>query len=63
MSEPLLLHVSEAAELLGLSRSKTYELVAAGVIPSVKIGKSVRIPRQELLDWIRANTRGGHAAA
>ncbi len=35
--ERLTYTVSEVAELLGLSRSKTYELVAAGAIPVVAI--------------------------
>lgn len=63
MSEPLLLHVSEAAEMLGLSRSKIYEMAAAGVIPSVRMGRALRIPREDLLAWIARNTRGGNAAA
>lgn len=39
----LLLTVTEAASLLSLGRSKTYELVRAGVIPSVRITGSRRI--------------------
>jgi excisionase family DNA binding protein len=38
-----LVSVPEAAEALGLSRSKTYELVSAGVLPSVTIGRARRV--------------------
>jgi excisionase family DNA binding protein len=45
--------VEEAAEVLGLSRSLTYRLVAEGVIPSVRInrGRVVRVPVQGLREW------------
>ncbi len=57
-SEPLLLHVAEAARLLGCSRSKAYELVATASIPTVRLGRSVRVPRRALEAWIEAHTRG-----
>lgn len=44
----LLLTVTEAASLLSLGRSKTYELVRAGVIPSVHITGSRRIKASDL---------------
>ena len=51
--ERLLLRPSEAAELLGVSRSKLYELIADGNIPTVQIGKRLRIPVEELEAWIQ----------
>jgi excisionase family DNA binding protein len=48
----LLLTVSEAASLLSLGRSKTYELVRAGVIPSVRITGSRRIKASDLLIYV-----------
>lgn len=59
MSE--LLRIDEAAQLLALGRSKTYELVLSGVIPSIRIGRSVRVPRARLFAWIEAQmpTPGG----
>ena len=44
----LLFTVTEAASLLSLGRSKTYELVRAGVIPSVRITGSRRIKASDL---------------
>jgi excisionase family DNA binding protein len=52
LSEPLLLRPTEAARLLGISRSKLYELLAAGEIPTIHIGRSVRIPLVELKAWV-----------
>lgn len=44
----LLLTVPDAAEVLSISRSKLYELLAAGLIRSVRIDGSRRIPLQAL---------------
>ena len=43
---------SEVARVLGLSRSKTYELIATGELPSMKIGGSIRVPVDDLRVWI-----------
>jgi excisionase family DNA binding protein len=45
---PLLLRVSAAAELLGVSRSTLYQLIAKGEVPVIRIGRSVRVARREL---------------
>jgi excisionase family DNA binding protein len=50
--EKLLLTITEAAEAIGLGRSKVYELVAAGVIESVQIGRSRRIPVQAIHRYV-----------
>jgi excisionase family DNA binding protein len=39
----LLVTVQEAAYLLALGRSTVYELIAAGRLPTIHIGRSVRI--------------------
>jgi len=58
MSEPPLLYrVKEVAALLSISRSRAYELVASGEIESVRIGSSLRVPR-EALDFFVAGLRG-----
>jgi excisionase family DNA binding protein len=54
--EPLLLKATEAGKLLGLGRSKVFAMVAAGELPVIRIGRSVRIPRQALERWIRDQT-------
>lgn len=46
------LKVPEVAEELRIARSRTYELVADGEIPAVRIGRSVRVSRKELDRWL-----------
>jgi len=55
--ERLLLRVPEAAELTGLGKSKTYELVASGEWPSVTIGRSIRVPLAGLRAWVEEQER------
>jgi excisionase family DNA binding protein len=55
----ILLRPEEAGRLLGFSRSKMYGMLAAGELPSIRAGKSVRIPRAALERWIEENTTGG----
>jgi excisionase family DNA binding protein len=52
MSERLLLRPAEAADAIGVSRARAYELIAAGVIPHIKIGTSIRVPVDALRAWI-----------
>ena len=53
---PLLLNAIEAGKLLSISRSKVLDLAARGEIPSLRIGGSVRIPRDSLRTWIAQRT-------
>ena len=48
----LLLTVSEAAEALAISRSKLYELFAAGLVRSVRIDGSRRVPVEALENYV-----------
>lgn len=48
----LLLRPIEAAEAIGIGRSKIYELLASGELPSIRIGGSVRVPVDALHAWI-----------
>jgi len=50
----LLLRPAEVADTLGLSRSKIFELLAARELPAVRIGRSTRVARAELEQWISA---------
>lgn len=56
VSEPLLLTASETARLLGVSRSKFWELASRGRIPlPIRFSpRCPRWPRDELERWIRA---------
>ena len=47
---PPTLSVSEAAEFLGFGRNAVYEAVRTGAIPSLRIGRRIRIPSHALLE-------------
>ena len=44
----VLARVAEAAEMLSISRSQVYRLIQAGVVPTVRLGASIRIPTDGL---------------
>ncbi len=48
----LLLTTDEAAEVLGVGRTTVYELLNAGLVESVRIGRSRRIPRAALVAYV-----------
>jgi excisionase family DNA binding protein len=60
--ERLLYRVGEAAELLGIGKSKAWELVARGDLPSVKIDGARRVPRSGLENYVNG-LGGGDAPA
>ena len=45
---PLLLTVDEAAEVLRIGCNGGYAAVANGSLPSVRIGRTIRVPRDAL---------------
>lgn len=49
----LLMKLDEVAKALSISRTKVYELIASGEIPSIRVGRSVRVSVDELRAWIR----------
>jgi excisionase family DNA binding protein len=51
-----LLTVPEAANRLGVSRSKGWQLAKQGKIPVCRIGRSVRVPADALDAWIKERT-------
>jgi excisionase family DNA binding protein len=53
--EPLLLRPVEAARLLGVGRSKLFEMLARNELPVIRMGRCVRIPRRELALWVDQN--------
>ena len=55
---PLLLNTTQLADLLGVSHSSVYELIQEPGFPSLRIGKRIVVPKEELRQWISANTKG-----
>lgn len=58
-----LMTVSEAAKFLGISRSALYNIMDAGELPYVKLGRARRIPRRSVVDLATGNLLGGWRAA
>lgn len=50
---PDVLDVYQASELLGVSTKQMYRLLKEQAIPSVRIGRSHRIAKANLIDFIR----------
>ena len=60
--DKLLVRPAEAAELLGVGRSTVYALVKAGVFPTVRVGRSTRLPVEQLRAWVAAQCDHAHVA-
>lgn len=56
VGEPLLLDSFAVARLLGIGRTKTFQLMATGQLPVVRIGRCARVPRAALEVWIEGRT-------
>lgn len=53
-SQPLLLTVPEACDVLNIGRSRLLKEIAAGRIPVIRFGRAVRISRQALEKFIES---------
>jgi len=51
---PVLLTPAQVSDVLQLSRSRIYELMGSGVIPSVTIGRSRRVPATRLEEFVES---------
>ena len=51
--DPICVRVNEAARMIGVGRTKLYELIAAGEIETVKLGKATRITTASLHELVR----------
>ncbi len=51
-TQRLLLRIPEVAEALGLGRTKIYEMIAAGELPVIRVGRAVRVPVMALQEWV-----------
>lgn len=52
--EPVVLTVQQGAAMLQVSENHLYSLIAQGVVPAIRFGKLIRIPRWGLLQYIAA---------
>lgn len=57
MAQRELLTVEEVQAVLGIGRWKAYRMIERGELPTLRVGRLVRVPRAALMGWIAANTR------
>jgi excisionase family DNA binding protein len=54
---PLLVSVREASRLLNYPRDRLYEAIATGRLAALRIGRSLRIPRDRLAAFVEEELR------
>ncbi|MCI2106910.1 MAG: helix-turn-helix domain-containing protein [Intestinimonas sp.] len=59
MPDKLTLSVEEAAALSGIGRDRLYQLAKRNDFPSIRLGRSIRIPRKGLEEWIEREAMSG----
>jgi prophage regulatory protein len=52
-----MLRPSDLAPRLGVTTGRVYQLIAEGLIPSVRIGRAIRIPRDAWEQWLKEQSR------
>lgn len=57
--ERLTLSVPEAAEMIGVSASKMYEIVRTQGFPAIRVGKRVLVNAKKLEAWLDEMTEKG----
>ncbi len=57
-SQTILLTAEETARELRIARRRVFELIRVGTLPSVKIGKSRRITRAAIEEYVRTLQAG-----
>jgi excisionase family DNA binding protein len=56
---PMMLSVSQIAKVLGISRTRSYDLVNEKGFPKIKIGTRIVVPKDEFKLWIQKQIKKG----
>jgi prophage regulatory protein len=51
--DKLLLKPAEVTKILGIGRSLVYDLIARREIPSIRLGRCIRVPSESLQKWLK----------
>jgi excisionase family DNA binding protein len=51
-NEQEFISLNELQEILAIGKTKAYDLVTSGDLPAVRIGRIIRINKQDLTDWL-----------
>ena len=66
VEEPWVISVPEAGRLIGCSRGSSYKLARQGIIPTIRVGRKLVVPRARFEAWVRGKgatspSEGGEA--
>lgn len=53
-----LLQMDEVSKILGVSLGRAYELSRLNIIPTVKLGRQIRVDPNKLEEWINNGGKG-----
>lgn len=53
---PDVLHVRDIQKILSISKHQVYQLIASGEIRGIKVGKSYKIPKVSVIDYLLGTT-------
>lgn len=59
---PVMLNAADIAVIFKLSRSSSYKFLRTADFPTVKIGKTIRVSKDELQKWIAKESSVWHYA-
>ena len=57
LSQARFLTIAETADRMRISKMGVYRLVHAGHLPAIRVGRSLRIPEDAVLDYLRGQLR------
>jgi excisionase family DNA binding protein len=60
---PPILTMEEVAAYLRIGRSSAYELARTGMLPAIRLGRTLRVSRAALLAWVEAQAQSGQKQA
>jgi excisionase family DNA binding protein len=52
---PIILEVSHIQEIMHIGKRQAYALVNSGQFRSVRIGRSIKIPKDSFFEWLIGN--------
>ena len=56
---PLFLNSNTVSKVLGVSSSRTYELMHTEGFPTLRIGSRMVVPKEQFIQWVSTHTQGG----
>jgi excisionase family DNA binding protein len=58
---PIVLTADQLAQALGISRAGAYQLMHSKGFPTIRIGKRMVVPKEQLLIWMEEKLKEGNS--